>query len=510
MESFYITTPIYYVNDVPHIGHAYTTIAADTLRRYQLLRGRDAYLVTGTDEHGAKMAEAAAAHGQDPQAYADANNAAFRAAWQSLNIGYNDLIRTTEPRHEKGVQKFVQALYDRGQIYKSRYEGLYCTGCERFMTETELVDGCCPDHRRPPVTYAEDNYFFRLSNYTETLLKAIEDPGDPNHFEIDPPTRRNEVLGKLRVGLNDISISRALKWGIPVPFDPSQTVYVWVDALLSYIDAIGYGAESDEFRRYWPASVHLMAKDILWFHTVIWPSMLIAAGLPVPNKVFAHGFFTVNGQKMSKTIGNVIAPQALVERFGTDGARYLMLTAFPFGTDGDISLDSFAEAYNANLANDLGNLLNRTASMINRYFGGVAPAPGDESNQLDLELKNVAASVFPAIERAFQELAFHEALGAAWQLVGRANKYVEENAPWTLAKTNRERLSTVMYNLAESLRLIALSIYPAMPQTTGEIMRQLGLTWQTDGVWEDLITWGKYPSGTKIIDKPQPIFPRLQ
>ncbi|MCL4534226.1 MAG: methionine--tRNA ligase, partial [Bacteroidetes bacterium] len=443
--------------------------------------------------------------------YADEISAAFRAAWQSLNISNDDLLRTTSARHEAGVRAFVQELYDRGEIYKGRYEGMYCVSCEKFMTEDELVEGKCPNHQREPVWYAEENYFFRLSKYCDILTRAIEDPGDLNHFEVEPPARRNEVLGKLRVGLSDISISRAnLPWGIPLPFDPSQTTYVWVDALLSYITGIGSEKRTEQFKRYWPADVQLMAKDILWFHAIIWPAMLIGAGLPVPRRVYAHGYFTINGQKMSKTLGNVIRPQQLIDRFGVDGARYLVLSAFPFGTDGDISIDNFVEAYNADLANDLGNLLNRTASMINRYFQGSVPAPEGKPNELDADLQATAAATFPVMEQAIDALAYSDALAAAWQLVGRANKYVEENAPWALARSDRARLATVLYNLAESLRLIAYAIYPVMPQTAAAIAAQLGFEFQTKGAWEQMVAWGGYPAGATVTGKPQPLFPRLQ
>ncbi len=515
MSKFYLTTPIYYANDVPHVGHAYTTVAADTLTRYYRLRGRDSFLLTGTDEHSANVAAAAAAQGKPPQEFTDEINAGFQEAWRRLNIHYDEMVRTTSPRHKSGVQSFVQRLFDKGEVYKGRYEGMYCVGCEKFMTEDELVEGLCPNHRREPVWYAEENYFFRLSNYTDILTRAIDNPEDQHHFEIDPPARKNEVLGKLRVGLTDISISRATQpWGIPVPFDPTQTIYVWVDALLSYITGVGYGDDQELFRRYWPADLHLMAKDILWFHTIIWPAMLIAAEVPVAKRVFAHGYFTIDGQKMSKTLGNVIRPAQLVERFGVDASRYLVLTAFPFGTDGDISLESFAEAYNASLANDLGNLLNRTVSMINRYFQGRVPAPQADPTALDDDLYVVARNTFPAMERAFAALAFSDALGAAWHLVGRANKYVEENAPWALAKTDRDRLASVMYNLAEALRLIAYAIYPAMPDTASAIAAQLGLEFRAPGSeamdWEQAIAWGGYPAGNSVVEKPQPLFPRLQ
>ncbi|MHB8674806.1 MAG: methionine--tRNA ligase, partial [Candidatus Limnocylindrales bacterium] len=377
MSKYYVTTPIYYVNDVPHIGHAYTTVAADVLARYHRRRGDDVFFLTGTDEHGAKIAEAAAKHGVTPKQYVDEIVERFKTAWRELEVSNDFFVRTSDPHHEAGVAFFLETLYTSGDIYKGVYEGLYCVGCEQFKTEEDLVNGLCPYHNTAPKWYSEENYFFRLSRYQDALLRALTDANDPNHYVVNPPSRLNEVLGKIRLGLSDVSISRAsISWGVPLPFDPSQVVYVWVDALLNYATAIGYPDDPTTFRRYWPANLHLMAKDILWFHAVLWPAMLIAAGLKPAREVFAHGFFTIGGQRMSKTLGNVIAPSDLVAAFGADAARYLLLTDFPFGSDGDVNLDGFVQRYNAELANDLGNLLNRTTSMVNRYYGGQIPTPG--------------------------------------------------------------------------------------------------------------------------------------
>ena len=511
MDKFYVTTPIYYVNDVPHIGHAYTTIAADVLARYHRRLGDNVFFLTGTDEHGANVAQAAAAHGKSPLEYCDGIAGEFKRAWRTLNICNDFFVRTTDPYHERAVQAFMQRLYDRGFIEKGRYEGRYCVSCERYYGEDELVNGLCPIHRREAVWYAEDNYFFQLSKFAEPLARALTDENDPNHFEVSPPARRNEVLGKIRVGLDNISVSRAtLPWGIPLPFDSSQTTYVWVDALLNYITALGFGDDEERLLTFWPADVQLMAKDILWFHAIVWPAMLLAAGLPTPRRVFAHGFFTIEGQKMSKTLGNVIRPDDLVEKYGVDGTRYLVLSAFPFGTDGDISLANFTEKYNADLANDLGNLLNRTISMVNRYFGGIVPEPAGEATASDAELKEAAGQAFVGQEAAINNIAFSDGLASVWQLISRANKYVEENAPWALAKTNQQRLARVLYNLLETLRLLAHAIAPFMPGTATVMAAQLGVDVDSRQPWRQSIEWGGFPTGGTVIKKPIPLFPKIQ
>jgi len=511
MPKFYITTPIYYANDVPHIGHAYTSIAADVQARYHRLVGDDTFFLTGVDEHGAKVEEAARLHDTTPQAYVDAIATHFRQAWRELNISNDDFIRTTEPRHERGVQAFLSKMYERGDIYRGVYEGLYCVGCEKYVTEEDLVDGLCPLHLKPPVLYSEENYFFRLSKYQDTLIRALQDESDPNHYVVEPAARRNEVLGKLGVGLSDISISRAsLGWGIPLPFDPDQTTYVWVDALLNYVTAIGYLDDVPKFQHWWPANLQLIAKDILWFHAIIWPAMLISVGLPPPRVVFAHGYFTIGGQKMSKTLGNVLSPRELVDKYGADATRYLMLSEFPFGTDGDISLRSFTARYNANLANDLGNLLNRTLSMINRYCGGLLPAPDGDETAGDRDLQSAARSAFSALDSGIRSLDYLQALDGIWQLVNRANKYVEENAPWALAKSDRQRLGRVLYNLAESLRLVALAIAPFMPSTSARICEQFGI--EAEAGRRDFsmaAQWGGLKPGIRVNPKPTPLFPRL-
>lgn len=514
MGKFYVTTPIYYVNDVPHIGHAYTTVAADTLARYHRSVGDEVFFLTGTDEHGAKIAEAARATGQMPKEYADAVTAEFKAAWRALDISNDYFIRTTDQRHETAVQAFLLELYRRGKIYKAKYEGRYCVGCEKFVTDEELVDGLCPDHLEPPTWHVEENYFFKLSEYQEPLIAALVDETNPNHYRVEPLARRNEVLGKLRVGLTDISISRAsLTWGIPLPFDPSQTTYVWVDALLNYVTAIGYADDPREFARLWPADLHLMAKDILWFHAIVWPAMLMAAGQALPRQIFAHGFFTVEGQKMSKTLGNVIRPGQLIEKFGVDATRYLLLSEFPFGTDGDISIGTMVERYNADLANDLGNLVNRTISMINRYFGGEIPMPralGEVTDHPeDSDLASVARAMFPRVSEAMDAISFTDAFSAIWALVGRANRYVEETAPWALAKTDRDRLSTVLYYLGESIRLVAQALWPVMPRVSTKIAGMLGTEIAVGRDAEKAYGWGLLKPGTRITAQPEILFPRI-
>ncbi|MBI2939571.1 MAG: methionine--tRNA ligase [Chloroflexi bacterium] len=522
---YFITTPIYYANDAPHIGHAYTTIAADVLARYHRRVGDDVFFLTGTDEHGAKIAEAARQAGMDPQTFTDRIAEEYRAAWGRLEISHDGFIRTTSPRHKDAVGVFLQRLYDAGDVYRGRYEGFYCVGCERFLTEDELVSGLCPLHNRPPVPYAEDNYFFRLSRYQDALIRGLTNPADPNHYEVDPPARRNEVLGKLNVGLSDISISRAtLTWGIPLPFDPGQTTYVWVDALINYVSAIGYVDDPATFQRYWPANLHLMAKDILWFHAIVWPAMLLSAGLALPRRIYAHGFFTIGGQKMSKTLGNIILPAELVERFGADASRYLLLSEFPFGTDGDVSLESMTARYNADLANDVGNLLNRTVAMVNRYCQGAVPEPGPaapkdddrkdddrkDDDRKDEDLRGSAQQAVAEMHRALGALEFHAATAAIRGLATRANKYVDETAPWVLARSDRARLGTVLHNLVETERILSELAWPFLPSASEEMASQLGVPLGVAGDWSGgALAWGQLPVRTRVAASPRPLFPKL-
>ncbi|MBI3292605.1 MAG: methionine--tRNA ligase [Elusimicrobia bacterium] len=516
--KYYVTTPIYYVNDVPHIGHAYTTIAADVVARWHRLQGHEVFFLTGTDEHGAKIAQAAATHQEPPQGYCDRIAAQFQADWRTLGISNDFFIRTTATAHQRGVQTFLQGLYEKQYIYKARYTGKYCVSCERFLLDDELVDGLCPDHRIPPQEHAEENYFFRLSAFREPLIHALTNDRDPHHFTIAPPERHHEVLGKLKVALADISISRAsLAWGIPIPWDSSQTTYVWIDALLNYITALGYPDERSRIdrpvvsnvERWWPADLHLMAKDILWFHAVIWPALLLAAGLPVPRKIFAHGFFTVNGQKMSKTIGNVIRPEELIQRFGVDGTRYLLLAAFPFGSDGDFSLATLETMYNATLANNLGNLVSRVATMVDKYLQGRVPenAAGPIVGEVERRLRAVGA--------AFDTLKFFEALTAISQVADSINQYLETQAPWRLAKESPDRLPAVLGDVLRCLWLLALYLAPIMPTAAQTIWTQIGeeghLT-ETAPRWLSQPPDRRPPPGPpagRIVRPPSPLFPRL-
>ena len=454
-KKFYITTPIYYINDVPHVGHAYTTIAADVLSRYYQSKGEDVFFLTGVDEHGAKIAEAAKKAGLKPKAFADSLVPRFQEAWKNLNIDYSEFFRTTNPAHEKIVQDLISELKEKGFVEKKKYSGQYCTACEKFLQPDELVDGCCPDHGTKPQEHSEENYFFLLSKFGDKLLKAIE-AGD---YEILPESRKNEVLGKIKNGLEDVSISREkVEWGIPFPGDENQTIYVWIDALINYWSA----QKVFDQENIWPADIHLMAKDILWFHAIIWPAMLMALDLPLPKKVFAHGFFTVSGQKMSKTRGNVLDPNVLVEKFGADAVRYALLREFPFGEDGDISEEKIAARYQSELSNGLGNLLQRTISMINKYEVKIQSSrPKADQPMAEKSSKLIEGLKF---DQALQEIAGE---------ITRLNQYIEENKPWELAKTDQSKLTEVLSFVHAGLVEIAPQIAPFMPETTDKMKKQL-------------------------------------
>ncbi|MGH2729831.1 MAG: methionine--tRNA ligase, partial [Actinomycetota bacterium] len=450
-EVFYLTTPIYYVNDVPHLGHAYTTVAADFIARFRRLQGRSVHFLTGTDEHGQKLLRTAEAKGLEPKEWLDQIVPRWTEVWKALDISYDDFIRTTEARHEGPVQQFVQSLHDKGEIYLGTYEGLYCIGCEEFKQPDELVDGKCPLHDIEPEVVAEENYFFRLSNYAERLIELYE--SDPSF--VRPEGRRNEVLGKVKQGLDDLSISRvSFDWGIQIPWNTKHVIYVWVDALQNYTTAVGYGVDEDKFRRIWPADIHLIGKDILWFHSVIWPAMLMALDIPLPKTVFAHGFLNVGGQKMSKTRLTGISPHDLIATFGSDGYRYYFMRDINFGLDGSFSWEAMVARYNSDLANDLGNLAARVLSMVERYIGGQIPPLPEESElaDLDADLVGTFETAFADMSAAVDAIAPHDALKAAWVFVRKANAYVEANAPWALAKeeTMSRRLEVVLYRLADA------------------------------------------------------------
>jgi methionyl-tRNA synthetase len=511
LEKFYVTTPIYYVNDIPHIGHAYTTIAADILARYyrMILGGDNVYFLTGTDEHGAKIAQAAEKNKMTPQEFADKESATFQLAWENLGISNNDFIRTTEKRHEKVVEEFFELLKKvktpkkNPALYESEYEGLYCTGCEAFKTEDELIDGKCPDHKTICELIKEKNWFFKLSDFGESLKKLIE----KGELNIMPQARKNEVLGLIKVGLKDVAISRQnVKWGIKLPFDKEQTAYVWVDALINYISALG-GTKGKLYKKFWPADVQLMAKDILKFHAVIWPALLLALDLSLPKVIFAHGFFTLDGQKMSKTLGNVINPDELVTKYGSDATRYLLLSQFGFGTDGDFNRQRLNDIYNAALANELGNLVSRVLAMTEKYFDAKVPEPNAEKDNIfQADLIND----WDHYDSAIKNLKFDEVLGVIWENVRKCNIYIDKEKPWELAKTDKHILADVIYTLLETIRQISIMTIPFMPEKSDKILELLGFDAEKEKEEkiEKLRKWGRLPSGQKI-EKGEILFPKI-
>jgi methionyl-tRNA synthetase (EC 6.1.1.10) len=508
-KAYYVTTPIYYVNDLPHIGTAYTTVVADTLARYHRLRGEDVFFLTGVDEHGQHVARAAERNGVSPQEWADRMVTHFTEVWEKLNISNDSFIRTTSPRHAEVARRFISDLYEKGDIYLDTYEGWYCVPDESFWLPSQLVDGKCPQCGREVEMVQEDNYFFRLSAYGDRLLEHIE----ANPDFILPEMRRNEVTSFIRQGLTDQSISRkTLTWGIPLPFDESQVMYVWFDALLNYVSAIDYGIDGARFRSVWPADVHLIGKEILRFHAIIWPAMLMAAGLPLPRRVFAHGWLTVEGEKMSKSKGNAISPHELIAEYGVDAYRYYFLREFSFGYDGNFSRENMTGRYNADLANALGNMVSRVLAMVERYRGGEVPAPvPEEGNDADAALKEAAAGVFDEVHAHMEKLAFNEALQATWNYLGAVNRYVDETAAWDLAKdpSREARLDTVLYNAVEAVRLTALLVLPSMPSTGEGIWKRLGFV---DSVHLHHLpaagAWGLFPPGQKVF-KGEALFPRI-
>jgi methionyl-tRNA synthetase len=508
-DVFYLTTPIYYPNDVPHIGHAYTSVAADFIARYHRLRGEEVFHLTGVDEHGLKLQRAAEASGMNPKAWADSMDPKWKEVWARLEIDYDDYLRTTEGRHTAAVTKLLEAVHDNGRqdIYLGTYEGLYCVSCEAYYTEDELLDGeRCPIHETPVEHVTEENYFFRLSAYGDRLLELYEK--EPHRVE--PEARRNEVLSLIRGGLRDFSISRtSFDWGIPLPWDPKHICYVWFDALTNYITAAGYGTDEDRFARVWPANIHLIGKDILRFHAIYWPAMLMAGGVELPDQVWAHGFLTVGGKKMSKTNLTGIHPFELIDRFGVDSYRYFFMREVSFGQDGNFSWEAMVDRHNADLANGLGNLASRVLAMLASSYGGRVPEPAAPGAEADLPA--VIADAAARYDAHVLALELQPALAAVWDIVGRANQYLVEKEPWKLAKdpARANELAGVLYAGAETLRVLAILIRPIMPAAAERLWEQLGLSGSAgDQRIPGAAGWGGLPPGT-VTTKGESLFPRV-
>ena len=508
-ERFYVTTPIYYVNARPHLGHAYTSIVADVARRFHAMCGQETYLLTGTDEHGDKIVQAAKAQNMSPKIYADTISERFRELWPQLDVSCDQFIRTTDPAHKGVVEQILQRIYDRGDIYFSEYEGLYCFGCERFYTERELVDGKCPDHDTAPQVIRESNYFFRMSRYQDRLIQHIQDHPD----FIRPERYRNEVLAFLREPLEDLCISRPksrLQWGITLPFDAEYVTYVWFDALINYVSALGY-PDGERFQRFWPAAQHVVAKDILKPHGIYWPTMLMAAGIPIYRHLNVHGYWNIDQAKMSKSIGNVVDPLTLKDIYGLDAFRFFLLREMAFGLDANFSETALVQRINADLANDLGNLFSRVLTMTHKYCDGVVPSPDPEAEAANgFSLRAEALAAIEAYGPAMAGFAFHKGLQAVWEFIGRMNKFVDVSAPWVLAKkaSQRKQLEVVLYNLLEGLRVVAGLLYPIMPSTSRTMRQHLGLGEGPHQPLERLAQWGSLPPGTRL-PKTTTLFPRI-
>ncbi|MGI2294010.1 methionine--tRNA ligase [Paenibacillus sp. GXUN7292] len=510
-KTFYITTPIYYPSDKLHIGHAYTTVAGDAMARYKRLRGYDVWYLTGTDEHGQKIERKAKENNKTPQQFVDDIVVGIKSLWSKLDISNDDFIRTTEERHKRVVEQIFDRLLQQDDIYKGTYEGWYCTPCESFFLERQLDSGNCPDCGRPVERVKEESYFFRMGKYADRLLEYYEQNPD----FIQPESRKNEMINNfIKPGLEDLAVSRTtFDWGVKVKGDPKHVIYVWIDALSNYITALGYDLDSpaDKFKAYWPADVHLVGKEIVRFHTIYWPIMLLALGLPLPKKVFAHGWLLTKEGKMSKSKGTVIDPVVLIDRYGLDALRYYLLREVPFGADGAFTPENFIERINFDLANDLGNLLNRTIAMIDKYFDGVIPSYAGAVTPFDETLQKAAAESIAQVEAAMERMEFSVALTALWQFVSRTNKYIDETQPWTLAKDEGKRLEleSVMYHLAESLRIISIALQPFLTNAPRVMWEQLGIEGEGLTSWDSIKAFGQIPGGMKV-NKQNPLFPRLE